>query len=180
MADAFLHFMQQRAARRDETPPFDREARLEAWLEELNKLYKLVERSLCSHVEAGDVTVQRGPFSVTEPRMGTYDAQRLVLRFDDDQLVAEPVGTLLIGCRGRVDLAGPQGNVRLVLLDKGGPAFRSTISEGGPPIETSTSSAIRGDVDRAGWYIATRPPGITVTPLTEESFRDLVMDLLGG
>ena len=86
---------------------------------------------------------------------------------------------MLIACRGRVDLRGPVGAVRLVLLDRGGPATRFTISEGGQPIETSTQSMVHGEVDEPGWYVASLPPGVTVTRLTPETFRQTFMDLVG-
>ena len=66
-----------------------------------------------------------------------------------------------------------------MLLDKGGPAVRFSISEGGQPLEASTQSLVHAEVSEPGWYIATRPPGVTVTRLTPDAFRQLVMDLVG-
>ena len=86
---------------------------------------------------------------------------------------------MLIACRGRVDLRGPLGRERLVLLDKGGPALVVTLSEGDTPIETSTQSMVHGQVDKPGWYHATNPPGVTVSRLTPEVFREILMDLVG-
>ena len=180
MPDDFSQFMEQRKARQDEAPPFDSAGRRRQWLSDVEDLYRLIlDDALGTYIADGEISAERAPIKLTEPRLGCYDIDRLTLWFGDDQLIAEPAGTVLIACRGRVDLTGPLGSARLVLLDKGGPAVRFTISNGGRPQETSTQSMVHGEVSEPGWYIATHAPGVTVTRLTPDTFRQLVMDLVG-
>lgn len=170
--------MQQRRTRQD--PPFDRTARLDRWRADVEELYGLIlDDALSAYIADGDIVWERLPVNLNEARLGSYEIDRLILHIGEDQLVAEPAGTMLIACRGRVDVTGPLGSSRLVLLDKGGPAVRFSISEGGQPLEASTQSLVHGEVSEPGWYIATRPPGVTVTRLTPDAFRQLVMDLVG-
>ena len=98
----------------------------------------------------------------------------------NDGVIAQPVGTLLIGSSGRVDLSGPRKTLRMVLLEKGGPTMKVTIAGTGAPTETSSQSLVRGEVDHRGWYFATQPPAVTVTAFDEESFRDAIMDVSGA
>ena len=172
--------MQLRKARQDEAQPFDPAERQDQWLANVEELYRLVlEDALGTYIDNGDVLYDRTPIKVTEPRLGAYEIDRLTLYISDDQLVAEPIGTMLIACRGRVDITGPLGSSRLVLLDKGGPAARFAISEGGSPLQTSTQSMVHGEVAEPGWYIASHPPGVIVRRLTPTAFRELVMELVG-
>ena len=178
MADTFDDFMRERVARRNDAPPFDAEGRLNEWLGHLRDLYALVDNALAPYIESKDITVEYIPKSMNERSIGRYNADQLLIRFGDDTLFADPVGTMLIACLGRVDLSGPAGNLRLVYLEHGGPAVRSTLREGDSYVERS-SSPVRGAIDGAGWYIATRPPSVTVVPLTEETFREAAMELIG-
>ena len=176
----FSHFMQQRKARQEEVPPFDSATRRDEWLADVDDLYRLIlDDALGSYIAAGDIVWERNPIKLNEPRLGLYDIDRLTIHIGEDQLTAEPAGAMLIGCRGRVDITGPLGSSRLVLLDKGGPAVRFSISDGGVPLETSTQSMVHGEIREPGWYIASQPPGVTVTRLTPDAFHQLVMDLLG-
>ena len=180
VSDNFLQFMQQRQARQDESPPLDPGARRNQWLADVEELYRLIlDDALGTYIASGQILCERASIELNEPRLGSYEVDRLTLYIGDDQLIAEPVGTMLIACRGRVDVTGPLGSCRLVLLDSGGPAVRFTISEGGSPLETSTQSTVHGEVSEPGWYLATSPPGVTVTRLTPDAFRQLVMDLVG-
>ena len=93
--------------------------------------------------------------------------------------MARPIGTLLIGARGRVDLSGPRKTLKIVLLTTGGPVLTTKVEHGGVS-EESTRSMVRGEVDEAGWYIETSPPESVVVVFGEDSFRDAIMEVSGG
>jgi len=180
-ADTFDDFVKQRTAQANETvEEVDWEKTRATWLRELGCLYDCMEAYLKSYTNSGLIRIERHPVQLTEDYLGTYDAEKLTLFIGNDKVVAEPIGTLLIGSRGRVDLSGTRKTLRIVLLDKGGPAMKITISAGDAPIETSSRALVRGDVDHAGWYIATRPPSATVTAFSEDSFRDAIMEVSGA
>ena len=58
--------------------------------------------------------------------------------------------------------------------------MRIAIAGGGEEVEQTSRSMVRGRVDHAGWYIATKPPDVTVIPFTEDSFRDALMEVSSG
>ena len=179
--DAFDDFVKRRTAQANETAEeADWEKTRATWLRELGRLYDCMEAYLESYTDSGQIRIERRPVRLTEDYLGTYDAEKLTLFIGNDKVVAEPIGALLIGSRGRVDLSGARNTLRIVLLDKDGPAMKITILAGDAPIETSGSSLVRGDVDHAGWYFATRPPGATVTAFSEDSFRDAIMEVSGA
>ena len=179
--DTFDDFVKQRTAEANEAvEEVDWEEARSTWLRELGHLYDCMEACLESYTESGQIRIERRTVQLTEDYLGTYEAEELTLFIGNDKVVAEPVGTLLIGSRGRVDLSGTRRTLRIVLLDKGDRARKITISAGDAPIDTSSRSLVRGDVDHAGWYFATQPPGATVTAFNEDSFRDAIMEVSGA
>lgn len=149
------------------------------WLRELDVLYARMEEHLRPYTQAGEIEIERTPIQLREDHLGTYDADKLTFRIGRDRIVAKPIGTVLIGARGRVDLSGPRKTLKIVLLAKGGPVLATTIEHGGTT-EKSSRSMVRGEVDEPGWYIETPPPESVVFAFGEDSFRDAIMEVSGG
>ena len=180
-AETFDDFVKQRTARaRQSAEAVNWEETLTVWLRELDALYRAMEGYLKSYTDSGQIKIERRPVQLSEDYLGTYDTEALVLSIGDDEVIVQPIGTLLIGSSGRVDLLGPRKTLRIVLLEKGGPAMKITISGADGPIETSTRSPWRGEIDQRGWYFVTQPPAATATALDEDSFRDAIMDVSGA
>jgi len=181
VAETFDDFVKQRTARaRQSAEVSNSRETLADWLRELDALYSAMEEYLQSYTESGQIKIERRPVQLTEEYLGTYDAEALAMSIGNDEIIAQPVGTRVIGSRGRVDLTGPRKTLRIVLLEKGGPAAKITISGEDGPIERSSHSLVRGEVDHRGWYFATQPPAATVTAFDEDSFRDAIMDVSGA
>ena len=177
----FDEFVKQRTDQaRQSAEALNSEETLADWLRELDDLYSAMEEYLQSYTESGQIMIERRSVELAEDYLGTYDAEALAMSIGNDEIIAQPVGTMLIGSSGRVDLTGPCKTLRIVLLEKGGPAMKIAISGDDGPIETSSHSFVRGEVDHRGWYFATRPPAVTVTAFDEDSFRDAIMDVSGG
>lgn len=177
----FDDFVQTRTARaKRSAEAFNRTEKLDTWLRELDALYNAMEGYLRSYLDSGQITVERRPVQLREELLGTYDAEELAVSIGNDEVVARPIGTLLIGSSGRVDLSGPQRTRRIVLLEKGGPVVKITVAGAGATNDTSTQSPMRGDIDHRGWYLVTQPPAATATALDEDSFRDAIMDVSSG
>ena len=149
------------------------------WLQELDELYARMEGHLRPYTEAREIQIERTPIQLREDHLGSYDADKLTFKIGREKIVARPIGTLLIGARGRVDLSGPRKTLKIVLLAKGAPVLTTKIEHGGVT-EESSRSMVRGDVDEAGWYIETPPPESVVVAFGEDSFRDAIMEVSGG
>ena len=90
-----------------------------------------MERHLTPFTQAGEIEIERTPLTLREDHLGSYDADKLTFKIGRDKIVAKPIGTLLVGARGRVDLSGPRKTLKIVLLDKGGPGLTAKIKVGG-------------------------------------------------
>lgn len=150
-----------------------------AWLQELDKLYESMEDHLRPYMRAGEIQIDRVRIQLSEDHIGNYNADKLTFKIGREKIVAKPIGTLLIGARGRVDLSGSRKTLRIVLLEKGGPVLTTKIEHGGVT-EESSHSMVRGEVDKAGWYIETPPPESVVVAFGVDSFRDAIMEVSGG
>ena len=97
-----------------------------------------------------------------------------------------PVGTILIGALGRIDMEGPNGIVKYVLVPE--------ISNA-PKIETAILSTVEDrkkwkekqqkeaeEIMKANkvWKIATPPPNIKYLDLNEDIFFDKLMEVIDG
>ena len=193
VAETFDDFVKQRTdLARQSAEAVNSKETLADWLRELNALYSTMEGFLQSYTESGQIKIERRPVQLTEEYLGTYDAEALAMLIGNDEVTAQPVGTLLIGSRGRVDLSGFRKTLRIVLLEKGGPMMmkkKITITGASTPTEISSQSLVRGEVDHRGWYFVIQPPAATyfggqspatVTAFDEDSFRDAIMDVSGA
>jgi len=154
---------------------FDAEREISEWKTALRELYALIEQFVAPYKEAGSVQLELTPLSITEESLGTYTVDKGLLRVGDAKYILNPVGTMLIGSKGRVDLLGPVGNSMLALVKGDGPQIRVTV--GDHPIAVDTTL---GSKDRPWkWKIISNKPPYKYTELTEDNFLDLLMRLAG-
>jgi hypothetical protein len=105
----------------------------------------------------------------------------MVLRIGPKSVVLEPIGTFLIGSKGRVDITGPAGKAQLLLVDSkaSGPAslIHVRIGVGGklPAPPTEPSRKIKWE-----WKIVTRPPERRFIEVTQQTLFQLIMEVANG
>ena len=150
----------------------------EEWIQSLNHLYSKMEKYLKKYTEADQIQVSREKIQISEEYLGNYEAEKLAIQIGNDKVVAKPIGRMMIGAAGRVDLIGARGMLRIVLLDKGEPATRTRIEIGRKAEEKTGWHPIQSiKISERGWYIATLPPRITATALSADAFHDALMEL---
>jgi hypothetical protein len=151
------------------------------WLDYLDKLYKKIESLLHKYVSAGQIQLGYGQIDLNEENLGSYAAKQMVLRIGPKSVVLEPIGTFLIGSKGRVDITGPAGKAQLLLVDSkaSGPAslIHVRIGVGGklPAPPTEPSRKIKWE-----WKIVTRPPERRFIEVTQQTLFQLIMEVANG
>jgi hypothetical protein len=136
----------------DEVTPEDWEARRDEWLEELEQLFEQIGAWVQPAADAKHAEWKaRPPVVLKEDFIGQYAAPSFELDVGRRRLVFRPVGTLLVGSRGRVDVVGGTRSAMLLLGDNPG-----------------------------AWSIAKRTPRMTITALDEDSFAALLSEFLTG
>ena len=120
------------------------------WLQQLDDLYAGMEDHLRPYTHAGDIQIERTPIQLREEDLGTYKADKLTFKIGREKIVAKPIGTSVIGARGRVDLSGPRRTLKILLLAKGGPVLTTEIEHGGVAEESNRSMARAMSMKQAG------------------------------
>jgi hypothetical protein len=157
----------------------DWEKRLAEWTASLDELYKHVDSFLHSFVENKKIAIAYGLRVLEEEHLGTYEVPSANISFGSNSIQILPIGHRIIGARGRVDMIGPKGNVRFVLVPENstGPSIQVHHSEPGNDFQMLTPVPYSG---KWSWKILTPPPTLKYLALTEESFLDSLMEVSNG
>jgi len=142
------------------------------WLSKLDELYALVKTSLSGHLEnGGGIKFDLSEVDIYEDQLGTYAVPFATVTIGRQVVKLIPKGTFLIGVAGRVDMTGPRGVVRFVIVprDSTEPRFRM--------LDSAASLELPRDWI---WKISSPPPRITYMDLTEDAFRDALMGVVNG
>ena len=175
---------QQRSASVDHAPDWTKER--DEWLGNLQQLYDRIAEYLDEYIKSGAIKLRESTIELNEENIGVYTAKRLVVVIGAQEILLTPVGTFLIGSRGRVDVEGNTGNSRLVLINKNITHPRqmvrvtvTTIPPGGslpPPPEPPPSP----EKIEWAWKIVSRPPAMQFIELNKETFFEMLMEVSNG
>jgi hypothetical protein len=158
--------------------PVDWVAQKNEWLQYLNDLYQMVETFLKEYVESQQIAIEYKNIELTEEDIGRYTAKVMTLLFGANKITLTPIGTLLIGTKGRVDMTSPRGTVRLLLADKDSTGLKITVRAANTPTVEEVPKPINWE-----WKTAVmNAPGrmISYQKLTQETFFNAIMELSNG
>ena len=175
----FDDFINKQAEVKAAEKPIDWIVQRDEWLEYLSKFYKKVESFLGEYLTAGKVIYNYSEIKMFEEYIGSYSARVLNIELGSHRVKLEPIGTNLIGAKGRVDLIGANGKVKFVLVNKNssGPKIKVDIWIEGkkPPEKEDKPMVIEWD-----WKISTPPPRIQYINLEQDTFLEAIMEVVGG
>jgi hypothetical protein len=153
---------------------------LPQWLKSLDELYDRLSGYLSTYIQSGQIDISYREVELNEDNLGTYSARQMIVRIGRQEIRLSPVGTLLIGAKGRVDIAGPVGRARLVLVDSkvSAPRFRVNVTIGG----ASAPDSSLGEAEEIvwAWKIATSPPRIQYVDLSADTFFQVLIEVSNG
>ena len=171
----FDEFLERQASHTQSTK-IDWAAELNEWIKYLGGFYETIESYLKPYVNKRKIEISYGKKKIIEEGIGEYEARTATISLGVNKLKLDPIGTLLIGTKGRVDLIGPKGKIRFVLVPSAASAPRISVQvykKGEkPPSEEKLP-----EVKLWTWKIATPPPHIKFFALEEESFFEALMEV---
>jgi hypothetical protein len=150
-------------ARRTE-PTTDWAARRTWWINQIDKLFGSIHVWLEQATKERIATLSIESLTLDEERLGTYTVTRCTLRLGSDVVNITPVGTLVVGGTGRVDIEGPAGTAMLLLVPPVGTASRPE----GQPVWMGSA-----------WHLANAHTRTGLARLDKDVFQDVLLDLLG-
>src|ERR1035438_7458033 len=74
------------------------------WLKRLEELNHRIRGYLEEYISSGQIQFEAHPVELTEENIGRYKVEQITLKIGRKQVRFQPVGTLLIGSKGRVDV----------------------------------------------------------------------------
>jgi hypothetical protein len=162
---------------------FDAASQLSEWLRYLNELYQKVAGFLAPYTSNGSANISRREIHLNEEFAGDYTAPELVVVIGRSTVTFIPIGTMLIGMKGRVDVEGPHGRARLVLINReirhARELIRVTVSRVGESRPAIEPPKIASKVDWA-WKLSSPPPEMKFEELTQDTFFDMILAIANG
>lgn len=178
--DTFKEFVDQKVSEASKEP-VDWGKEKDDWLFKLAQLHIQIISWLTPYVTNQSVQIGQEMVSLVEENIGSYQAPMTTITIGKSHVKLEPIGTLLIGARGRVDMKGPNGVARLVIVPKEstGPSVRVNVILPGQP-QLPSPRVEPPPVSEWVWKFASSPPRIAYTELNKESFLEALMGVANG
>jgi hypothetical protein len=162
--------------------PIDWQREKNEWLEQLDQLFAQITEYLGPYVTDGQIKIAYSPIELNEENIGPYSAKEMIIAIGGKIIKLEPIGTLFIGTKGRVDVVGPFSRARLMLLNSHlkslSQLFKVSVHVVGkalPPPKPRTPSVVEW-----AWRIVARPPRQELTEFNKENFLNLLLEVSNG
>lgn len=149
------------------------EKRREEWLSHVQVFFKQVKEFLHDYVSKGQIEIVFSPMKINEEYLGEYELQKACIFIGKNQIVLEPVGALIIGAFGRIDMKGAYGTIKFILTDTELSSWQRLAHNDQAAIQSSQQ------YPELIWKISTPPP-IQYQALTQESFLECLMEVTNG
>jgi len=178
----FEDFLNKVEQEKSETPTIDWNKEKDEWLAYLEKLYTIFEECLSEYAKKGVVAIQYQDIEISEENIGVYPARSMIIKLGNEQIKLKPIGTNLIGAKGRVDITGRVGSAMLILVD-------SRMKSASDHIKISVNignTTIKKEEPKAEqpiaweWKFVSAPPTRKYQPVNEETIYSVIMEVSNG
>jgi len=144
-------------------------------------LYNDVKNYLAEFTSNGKIKVTERQIELDEESIGKYSVNSLDIAIGNNVVQLVPIGTQLIGCKGRVDMKGRKGLIKIVLVDSRMKSLRDHIQitthivGQEPPKETTQKKSL--EAVEWKWRLLTAPPSSKYHELNEDNFLEALMEM---
>jgi hypothetical protein len=142
------------------------------WLGFIEQFYEKVELWVQPYLETGQLSYNYRKTILTEDDIGSYEVGVMEINFAGQHIKLEPIGTLLIGTKGRIDMEGARGRVQFILADKN--------SKERKIISTNDKALQIGEPDWTWKIILRESRKIAYEDFNEENFFSALMEIAHG
>jgi hypothetical protein len=166
------------AKKKQEGSTYNWDGRKDFWLGAVDILYRDVNKWLGRYVRNGKISTGLQLKELHEEKLGPYNISQMIILIQGEKVILDPIGTLILGGRGRVDLKGKNGTVKLIYVEKSVEGIRvdATIFDGSHPMQKAKTD--EDDNEEFVWKIATPPPNIKLLPLNKDSFQEILLQVI--
>ncbi|MFM5535471.1 hypothetical protein ACET64_17495 [Aeromonas veronii] len=175
--------LEKKAAEQAAQDAFEPQKEIEGYKLKTGELYTKVEQSIQELVQSNLCSIKKENITLNEESLGAYNIDSLVISFSNEKVVLEPVGTMLIGSKGRVDMKGPRGIEKFLLIRKGvsspSQLISVGVSVGDAKIEQNNGAPVQDIV----WEWKMLPNSSNWTnfePVNEQTITSALMRVING
>lgn len=161
-------------------PEIDPEKEKQEWIRQIGLFYEKIGNFLDEYKASGDVQMDYLETDIPDDPIGRHSVDSLRVRIKNKEVVFEPIGTNLIGAKGRIDMAGEAGTVRFVLVEEKLGDSKKSVIIGGEEAKSRGKAGQSSNGKQLTWKIATSPPRIQYLEMDAESFFDALMEVMNG
>jgi hypothetical protein len=176
----------QQAEQQELTDIVDAKRQHDEWIHYLGALYGDITRYLESYISTNQAQIDYRDIRLNEEFIGTYVAREMLLKIGRSTVTFTPIGTMLIGMKGRVEVQGSSGTASLILVNKLATSARSLIQVrvvrvGNRPLPQPPQPS-REEINKIEWMwkISTPPPEMKFIELTQDTFYDMILEVSNG
>lgn len=171
-SEDFKAFLNKQTQVKKQEDTIDWEAKKTQWIKHANEFVNDVRKYLS---EFSEITTSTVSINITEDKLGSYQAPKLIIHLPKEIIELIPIGTLLIGAHGRFDMKGLAGTVKWVLVpvEAEKPTVKLTINDKDQPADTEES-------DKLVWKVATPAPNIRYLSFTKDILLEAIMEVSHG
>jgi hypothetical protein len=150
------------------------------WIKNLDLLHCQIAGFLQEYVASGSITYSFTKVTLNEENIGAYSANRMDIKIGRQQVSLEPIGTLFIGCKGRVDAVGSVGRAQILLINEKvksvNDLFKVVVTVGAMGSLPAPPPPQKQEISWA-WKIATNTVRRQFVDLDKEAFYTLLMEI---
>jgi len=147
------------------------------WLHFVQQFYDEIEQWLKPYVDQNQLKYDYHEISVTEEYIETYTVKAMNIYFAGQQVKVEPIGTLVFGTKGRIDMEGARGIIQFLLVaqDSKGMIVNISIDD-----ESKTDNQGQKDFDWSWKIVLKEQRRIAYEAFNEENFFSALMEIING
>lgn len=165
-------------------PEVDWDARKKWWLNQLDTFYNTIQDWLKEYIENNRISVEFNNIEIYEEVLGTYSARQMRIKVSNKIATLTPIGTILIGTKGRIDMTGNAGTIRFILADRNAKGPKIVLKESLLEREKRSNEVAKEykskDPNDLVWKITTNPPRIKYSDLNQDSFFNSLIEVCNG
>ena len=162
---SFDTFVKKQVEKAKPSAAVDIEGTINTFRGRVEEFYGLVCNDwLKKNIEAGEIVVERKPVTISEELLGSYQVDGMNIVIGGIVIRLRPVGTILIGTRGRIDICYHSRRNMFVLTGENITSPRSRQKDPGQEV----------------WKYVDRSGIMNYVGLNADQFQQIILDLING
>lgn len=138
------------------------------YINQVKLLFESIEELLDEYIKNNKIKIEYSEIEIYEDYIGAYKVDEMYIYIKNHIIKLTPIGTILIGSNGRVDLTCGFEKVSFVLVN----SFSNNIND-----EINLEDGLNED---EVWKIAINPPEVNFLELNQDNLLDSILKLCNG